>query len=397
MQIIEVTTPLLAKDFIKVNVLINKNDPNYVRPLDKDIHEVFDKNKNKAFRFGEAIRWILKDDNDRLIGRIAAFANKKYKTKGDEGPVGGIGFFDCIHDQKAADILLNTAKNWLEKKGMIAMDGPINFGERDKWWGLLTEGFEPPLYGMNYNPPYYKNLFETYGFLPFFNQICFALDTRNYIQKKFYERHAELARDPAFSSDHIRKNNLKKYARDFTIVYNKSWAGHGGMKQMEEKVVLKMFQNMKPIMDERITWFIYHNQEPIGMWINLPDLNQWFKYLNGKFGWIDKLKFLWYKKTKPSSKFVGIAFGIIPEFQRIGADGYMIVEGGKLVQNLTIKNGVYKIGKPIYNDYEMQWIGEFNPKMINIAEALGTYRSRKLITYRYNFDRNKPFKPHPVL
>jgi hypothetical protein len=65
-------------------------------------------------------------------------------------------------------MLFDIAKNWLTEKGMEAMDGPINFGERDTWWGLLVEGFEPPLYRMNYNQPYYKNLFETYGFKSFF-------------------------------------------------------------------------------------------------------------------------------------------------------------------------------------------------------------------------------------
>jgi hypothetical protein len=45
----------------------------------------------------------------------------------------------------------------------------------------------------------------------------------------------------------------------------------------------------------------------------------------------------------------------------------------------------------------MQWIGEFNPKMINVAESLGTHRSRKLITYRYQFDRTKEFHMHPIL
>lgn len=46
----------------------------------------------------------------------------------------------------------------------------------------------------------------------------------------------------------------------------------------------------------------------------------------------------------------------------------------------------------------MQWIGEFNPKMINVVETFGdSYRSRRLITYRYLFDRTKEFNPHPVL
>src|SRR6476620_3772880 len=173
-RLIEVTTPQLANDFLQANVQINKNNPNYIRPLDKDINDVFDKEKNKAFRFGTVIRWLLKNENDELIGRIAAFTNKKYRNKGDDGPVGGVGFFDCINNQDAADMLFDVAKHWLLKHGVEAMDGPINFGERDRWWGLVVKGFQSPLYCMNYNPPYYQELFETYGFLPFFNQICFG-------------------------------------------------------------------------------------------------------------------------------------------------------------------------------------------------------------------------------
>ncbi len=127
--------------------------------------------------------------------------------------------------------------------------------------------------------------------------MCFALKVGNRLQEKFYTRHAECAKNPDFSAQHIKKNQLDKYAKDFTVVYNKAWAGHGGLKQLEEKVVRKMFNSMKPVMDERLSWFIYHKEEPIGLWINLPDLNQWFKYLHGKFGLLDKLKFLWVKKT----------------------------------------------------------------------------------------------------
>jgi hypothetical protein len=98
-----------------------------------------------------------------------------------------------------------------------------------------------------------------------------------------------------------------------------------------------------------------------------------------------------------NSKFTGLVFGVVPEFQGKGVDSYIIIEGCKLIQNLTIENEIYTIGKLLYEDYEMQWIGEFNPKMINVAEGLGTYRSRMLTTYRYLFDRTKEFKRHPIL
>lgn len=398
MQLTEVTNETLAREFLRVNNELNKSNPAYIYPLEKDVKEVFDPAKNKTFRQGELARWILKDDAGKLIGRIAAFVNKKYKNKGDDVPVGGVGFFDCINDQSAADMLFDVAKHWLIQRGMQAMDGPINFGERDRWWGLVVKGNElPPMYCMNFNPPYYQALFENYGFKNFFNQICFALKAKDRLQQKFYDRHAECAKDPNFSSAYLKKTELEKFAKEFTQVYNRAWAGHGGLKQLEERMVLKMFKSMKPVMDEKINWFVYYKGEPIGIWINLPDLNYWFKYLKGKFSLYHKLKFLWIKATVKNPKFTGLVFGIVPEFQGKGVDSYMIVEGCKLIQSMDVTNGKYEIGKTMYDDYEMQWIGEFNPKMVNVAEALGTYRSRILTTYRYLFDRTKEYKAHPIL
>jgi hypothetical protein len=387
MQLQEVTNQQLAKEFIAVNVDLNKSNPAYIQPLDKDINEVFDPIKNKTFRQGEVIRWILKSNDGKLIGRIAAFTNKKYKNKGDDVPVGGVGFFDCINDQQAAHMLFDVAKHWLLQKGMQAMDGPINFGERDRWWGLVVKGFQSPPYCMNYNPPFYQTLFETYGFKNFYNQICFGLDPTKELSQKILDRHAQVSADSNFSCKTIEKNNLEKYAADFTTVYNKAWAGHGGLKELRKEQVLSMFKKMKPVMDEKIIFFAYYKKEPIAIFVNLPDLNQWFKHLNGKFGLLHKLKFLWVKKTVTNRKFTGLVFGVVPEFQGKGVDAYIINESKLTIQPMKK-----------YQEYEMQWIGEFNPRMINVVENFGdSFPTRKLVTYRYNFDRTKEFKPHPTL
>lgn len=387
MQLVQVTDKQTARDFLMVNVLMNSSNPNYIRPLDKDVEDVFDPQKNKTFRHGEVVRWILKDTNGELIGRIAAFVNKKYRTKGDEGPVGGIGFFDCINNRIAADMLFDVARHWLGQKGMEAMDGPINFGERDRWWGLVIQGFQAPLYRMNYNPPYYQQLFEEYGFRPFFNQVCLGRNARAPVPEKLLSRHAAYEGNPAFRAAHIKKNQLEKFAADFTTVYNKAWAGHGGLKEMRNEQALLLFKQMKPVMDERIAWFAYHNDDPVAIFICMPDLNQWFRFLDGKFGLLQKLQFLWYRRTKPGKRFLGIIFGVVPEFQGKGMDAYIIVESAKIIQHHTE-----------YEDFEMQWIGDFNPKMINVAEGIGdTFRSRTLVTYRYLFDRTREFKRHPPL
>lgn len=239
---------------------------------------------------------------------------------------------------------------------------------------------------MNYNLPYYKGLFENYGFKKFYNQICWYMFVDTQLNEKFLAQAAKYNALPDYSAVSIKKNNLKKFADDFCSVYNKAWSGHEGNKQMSKEVALKMFKSMKPVIDERLVWFVYHKNDPIAFWINLPEVNQIFKYFNGRFGLIEKLRFLWMKKKGLNDKFTGIVFGVIPEYQGKGIDYYMITEGAKVIQHKTN-----------YKELELQWQGDFNPKMLNISKHIGGQQSRLLTTYRYLFDRSKEFKRHPIL
>ncbi|QQV03103.1 MULTISPECIES: hypothetical protein [Chryseobacterium] len=379
----KVHTESQKKEFLEFPARLYQHDDHYIRPLDQDIESIFSPEKNKFHKNGECERFLFKNAQNKTVGKVAVFINKTYQQ---QQPTGGIGFFDCINDQDTANFIFDHCKNWLQQRGMEAMDGPINFGERDKFWGLVIEGFIEPLYGMNYNFPYYKDLFENYGFKIYFEQLCFSRPIFAEVSRLFTLMHAKHSKNPNLSAKPMTKNNLKKFAEDFTEIYNKAWAAHGEGKCMHESKVLKMFKTMKPIINEHISWFVYENEKPIAMWMNLPDTNQWFKYLNGKFGIWEKLKFLWIRQFKKNEKMVGLVFGVVPEWQKKGLEGYMIWEG---TQHLR-KHTDFKVT-------EMQWIGDFNPKMIKIAENLDTTVTRKLATYRYLFDRNKKFEKHPIL
>ena len=379
----EVQNENQKKEFLEFPVRLYQHDKNYIRPLNKDIEAFFNPEKNKFFKNGECQRFLFKNKSGETVGKVAVFVNRLYEQK---QPTGGIGFFDCINDQETANFIFDHCRQWLLERGMEAMDGPINFGERDKFWGLLVEGFIEPLYCMNYNFPYYLDLFENYGFKVYFEQLCFSRPVFGEVSRVFTVMHEKHRRNPAISAKPMKKNQLEKFAKDFTEIYNRAWAAHGEGKQMEEAKVLRMFKMMKPVINEHISWFIYENEKPIAMWMNIPDVNQWFKYLNGKFGLIEKLKFLWYKRFKKNEKMIGLVFGVVPEWQRKGIDGYMIWEGTQHLRKHTD-----------FTITELQWIGDFNPKMIKIAESLDTTVTRKLATYRYLFDRNKEFERHPIL
>ena len=131
MIITEVKSNADKKAFLNIARILYKNDPVWVCPLDNDVNAVFDPKKNNFHQHGKCTRWILYDNN-KPIGRIAAFINEEKAYK-PEQPTGGAGFFECVNNEEAAFKLLDTAKQWLQQNGMQAMDGPINFGENDKF------------------------------------------------------------------------------------------------------------------------------------------------------------------------------------------------------------------------------------------------------------------------
>lgn len=388
-QLIEVNTSETRRAFLELPLTLYKNDPNFSRPFDHDVENVFDPQKNKRFKSGgEVIRWILKNETGEVLGRIAAFVDKK-SIDGATFPVGGCGFFECINDQAVANQLFEGAKKWLISKGMEAMDGPINFGERDKWWGLLVEGFTPPSYCANYNPSYYRQLFENYGFKVYFEQYTFYRGIEEPVQQKFWKKTEQLLKDPDYVFTHIKKNNLAKYAEDFRTVYNKSWANaHKGFQPMTKQTAVSIMNNFKVIMDEKIIIFGYYKGEPMAFFVSLPDINPIVKKMNGKLGWWEKIKFAYYLKKRMSRRMFGVIFGVLPEHQGKGAEGALVTALSDIVQT-----GNHRY----YDDIEITWIGDFNPRMIHIVEGLGCQLAKTHFTYRCLFDPNRPFERHPIL
>ena len=380
MNIIEVNSKKDKKDFIQIACLIYKNEKNWIRPLDKDINSVFDPKTNKAFRKGDVKRWILKNNNE-TIGRIAAF----YSSKNDKEKlrVGGCGFFECIDDKQAAKMLFDTAKNWLEKNGYNSMDGPINFGERDKWWGCLVEGFDiDPNYLQNYSKAYYQKLFENYGFQLLFRQLTFLKKVRTPLSEKLSLKAERALRDPNYNFKTLEKRNIQKYIRDFTKIYNDAWSKYPGVSKLELSQAKLLFAQLKPILDEKILWFAYHNNDPVGFFISIPEMNQIFKHVNGKLDLFGKLKTFYHLKIKKScKKMVGLVFGIVPKHQGKGVDGALIMASRETIQE-----------KLAYEDLELNWIPDFNKSMIRIAEQVQVKLGKIHHTYRYNFDRSIPIE-----
>ncbi len=373
MNIIAVNNSSTAKEFLRLPHFIYKNDANWISPLHKDIEAVFDKELNSYHRHGICQRWILKDDKNRTIGRIAAFINYEKSVKSDL-PAGGVGFFECVEDKTAAFLLFNTAGKWLKEKGMKAMIGPINFGENDKFWGLLIDGFKPPSMGMNYNPRYYQHFFEEYGFVKEYDQLTNFLDLTVPFTERFTKIADWLMKKPGYSFEHFRIADFSKYAADFQQVYNDAWKNFENFTPIDIDTISETFRQMKAIVNEKFVWFAYHNGEPIAFLLCLPDVNQILKHVNGKLDLWGKLKYLWYKKTNSLSRLRIIIMGCKQQYQNHGLES-------ALTRKLQLEVAKY----PNYKGVELAWVGDFNEKMLAIHQATGAKKDKVHRTYICHF------------
>lgn len=368
----EVKSKADRQAFLDVARSIYKNDPNWVCPLDNEVEAVFDPKRNNFHSHGQCTRWILKNNDGTVIGRVAAFINDK-KAYNYEQPTGGMGFFECIDNETAAFTLFNAAKQWLIERGMKAMDGPINFGENDSFWGLLVEGFTPPSYGMAYNPPYYKAFFEKYGFKALYEQITNHLSVHKPFPERFTKIANWVAQKPGYTFKHLSIKEIDQFAADFMEIYNDAWKDFENFVPITKATIEESFSKMKAIMDEKLIWFAYIDNEPASFIVILPDANQMLKPLNGKLNLIGKLKFL-YRKWKGVSRMRAIVMGTKQKFQKHGLESAIFIK---------LKEYVLPLNQ--YDELELSWVGDFNSKMLAIHEATGATFGKKHLTMRCLF------------
>jgi len=385
MNIREVVDKKGRNDFIRVAKIIYKNDPVWVCPIDKEIDAIFDPDQNDYYNHGIAERWVLTDDSGQLTGRIAAFIDYKTAETGEQ-PTGGIGFFECINDRDAAFMLFDTAREWLKNQHMEAMDGPINFGERDSYWGLLVDGFTHPSYEIAYNHSYYQQLFESYGFKTYFKQEGFHLDVKKKLPERFLRIAEWVEKKPGYEFRHFTWKEQEKYIKDFAEVFNIAWNSFmENFEPLKTEYIRKTLQKAKVFLEEEFIWLAYKSERPIAIYFMYPDINEILKRMSGNLNLWNKLKFVYLKNRKAITRARGILMGVVPEFQNLGIESVFIMKIADVMER-----------KPQYKEIEFSWVGDFNPKMKKIFLSVGCVSVKHYITYRYLFDRTAEFKRYPI-
>jgi hypothetical protein len=146
------TTPVGGglEDFLNVVEPIYRGDPNYVRPLDMDLKRRLDP-KNPFFEHAEGTIFTAYKGG-RCVGRCTAQIDRAHLERHQDG-AGFFGFFDTIEDEEVAKALLDAGAEWLQRRGMKRMRGPISLSLHEEL-GCLVDGFDmPPMMLMPHHRP----------------------------------------------------------------------------------------------------------------------------------------------------------------------------------------------------------------------------------------------------
>lgn len=340
--------------FIKFSWEIYKGNPYWVPPLLMDIKKTL--NPNNPFYEVAQIQLFLAERNGKIVGRIAAVKNDLHNQIHHEQS-GHFGFFECVNDQSVANALFDTALAWCKERSLDYIIGPASPSINHEY-GLLVNAFDDsPRLMMSYNPPYYQNLIEDYGFKCVKGLNAYKIDQNTVLSNPKFERIARIAQER--SQVTLRPINLRRMKEEVEIVksiFNAAWEKNWGAIPILDKEIDAMATDLKQLVDESLVIFMEKDNKPIGFTLVLRDYNYIFKQMNGRLFPFNFLKLFTQKKKIEWARIV--LLGVLPAYRGKGLDAVLYYEVVKNSRKLGIKYG------------EASWILEDNLPMTRAAEEV---------------------------
>jgi hypothetical protein len=260
--------------------------------------------------------------------------------------------------------LFDAARNWLKARGLDAMRGPATFSANDEY-GLLIEGFDSePQVLMTYNPRYYIDLIEQYGFSKAMDLYAWWASTEkssDFILGKRFEQIAERAmKRGKFSVRTINFNNLEVEVEAVKKIYNQAWSANWGFVPLTDHEIDHLVKSLKPIADPGMIFIAEKDGEPIGVSLSLPNVNHPLRMAYPRPGvpelWT-LLKFLWYRRKHVKALRL-VILGVLPQYRMSGVDTFMIYSTLKVAIEKKLLGG------------ECSWILETNDAMNRVIQLV---------------------------
>ena len=358
---------------------IYRDYPNWIPPLRFEVENVFNPKKNSFFDGGVCERYLMYE-GEKLVARFALM-NHPEKDAALTPKMGGMGFLEMINDQSVADEVINFARSWHKEHDYSAFRGPINFGQNMNYWGLLVENFEePPIYGMFYHPPYYKELLENTGAEKLDDHWSYKRDFAEPIPERMVRITDRIESRPDVTTRPIDMKNLEQDAEFIRSIYNQAWR-HQDISEREDEfteltreATQQMVQDLKRIMIPESVQLAFVNGEPASFSVSIPDLNEISAETGGKLNWWHIPKLMLFKKRVKHLR--TMVFGTLPKYRKLGLEALVFVRGIQMTHQAA----------PTLEYLEGAWVSEKNWLMQRSLEALGCVHHKTHRTYRWDVE-----------
>ena len=364
-EINQLKTEKELKPFLKLPWKIYKDNPYWVPPLLCEVRDTLSKKKNPFWEHARKEIFLARKDGEP-VGRIMAIIDDNHNNFHHE-KAGFFGFFECINDFEVARLLWDEAKGWLQLNRMNLMRGPASPSLNDEC-GFLLEGFDkPPTVMMPYTPPYYLEFAERYGFHKAKDLYAFLKKTEDGVPERIEKIVERIKKKTGVK---IRPFDMKNFKRDIQFlkdIYNSAWEKNWGFVPMTDKEMDLSAKKFKQFAEPKLNLFAEIDNQPIGISVTIPDINQVLKKLNGRLGPVEILKFLHYKKKIDGTR--SIIGGIKKEYRNTGIVAVLYYE--------TAMNAV-RLG---YKWGEHSWILEDNDLINRFEIAIGAKIYKKYRIY----------------
>lgn len=358
----ECRTPSERWAFVTFPWRVYRGDPYWVPPLISERMAFFDPQRNPFYQHAEVALFMARRDGEP-VGTIAALINHQHNDFHNER-VGFFGAFEVLPDREAAHALLATARDWARERGMTALRGPATFSTNEEC-GLLIEGFnDPPRILMTYNPPYYRDFIEGFGFQKAMDLYAYELTVEAFDWPEKLVRVVEKLKSRA--KFRVRPGDIRRFREELDRikkVYNSAWERNWGFVPLTDAEIEHMAAQLIRFVDPDLVFIAEVNDEPIGFSLTLPDLNQALHKAYPRPGvpeWWTLIKLLYYWKIRRVVDTIRVlAMGVVEEWRSLGVSALFYYETAKA----ALPKG--------YRRAEMSWILENNVMMNRDIQALG--------------------------
>ncbi|MCZ6680880.1 MAG: GNAT family N-acetyltransferase [Candidatus Poribacteria bacterium] len=371
-DVIPVQSPSDLKAFIDLPWWIYRGDRHWVPPLRSEVKKRLDRSTYPFFDYGAAEFFLARRDA-RVVGRIAAIKNDRHINIHEE-PVGFFGFFECIQDQEVADALFSRAADWLSGHRLEVMRGPVSYSTNDEC-ALLVDGFDSsPVIMMPYNPRYYLDLIEGFGFQTAKDLLAYEITDDVPVDDRLSRIIERTRRRNRIMIRPFKKKQLDQEVQYVKDIYNSAWEQNWGFVPMTDREIDHMAADLKRIIDENIVLFAEIEGEPVGFMLALPDFYQAQKHANGRLFPFGLAKILWHARKIDAVRI--LAFGVKAEYRQQGVDALLY-------------HDVYVEGKKRgYRRGELSWILEDNAMMNSALQRMGARVYKRYRIYDYPLKHN---------